>query len=122
MSKFADVLGTTPSNGESIQKHFAEIYRQIGTHFINNADRLGDNVVEGTSGIDIFISLEPNSTVSIDISQKEILVKQSLSAAATIGKLQVDSKFNRIMQPNVEQVIDSLKNKIEKSMEELTNE
>ena len=122
MSKITEVMGTTPSNGESIQKCFAEIYRQIGTYFINNADRLGNNVVEKTSGVDIFISLEPNSIVTIDISQKEILTKQGLSADATIGKLQVESGFNQFMQQNVEQVIDSLKNKIEKNMEELTNE
>lgn len=122
MSKIKDVMGTTPSNGESTQKHFAEIYRQIGIHFINNADRLGNNIVEGTSGVDILISLEPNSTVSIDISQKEVLVKQGLSADASIGKLQVAPGFNQCMRSNVDQVIDSISEKLTKTAEEITHE
>lgn len=119
MSKFEDVMGTTPGEGESTQKHFAEIYRQIGIHFINNADRLGNNVVDGTSGVDIFISLAPNSVISIDISQKEVLVKQGLSANATIGKLKVEHGFNQFMRPNVDQIVDSINEKLTKATEEI---
>lgn len=87
MVKALDVVSTNPEQSETAQEHFTEIFRQIGIHFIKNAERLGNNVVDGTSGVDIFISLEPNSIVSIDISQKEVLVKQCLAADVSVDRV-----------------------------------
>lgn len=114
MPKANDVVSTNPGQHDSTQNHFAEIYRQIGTYFINNADRLGNNVVDGTSGIDIFISLEPNSIVSIDILQKEVLVKQGLFADATIGKLQVEPELNWVFTNKVNGIGEIVKKNNEK--------
>ncbi|KOY81280.1 hypothetical protein ADM90_19285 [Lysinibacillus macroides] len=124
MPKVEDVMGTIPSNGESIQRHFAEIYRQIGIHFINNAERLGNSVFEGTSGVDIFISMDPNNVITIDISQKEILKKQGLTANATLGKLQVTPELKNLTlnRFNAEQTIEKIAEKLTEITEEITHE
>lgn len=95
MNKFSvsEAFTTLPKHGISTQTHFAEIYKQLGIYFINNAERLGKNIVDNTSGIEISIKLEPSSFVTIDISQKELLMKELLSADAAIEKLQVEPKF-----------------------------
>lgn len=74
--KISDVVDTVPEEGQTTQKHFTEVFRQIGLHFLNNADRLGSSIGEKVASVDIFINLEPDSIVTVDISQKEILVKR----------------------------------------------
>lgn len=84
------------------QDKFEEIYRNIGNYFINNAERLGKNVVDSTANVDVFIKLEPNSIVMIDISQSEILRKQEVSVFSDID-------VNHMVE-NMEKKLEELKN------------
>lgn len=84
------------------QDKFEEIYRNIGNYFINNAERLGKNVVDSTANVDVFIKLEPNSIVMIDISQSEILRKQEVSAFSNLD-------VNHLVE-NMEKKLEELKN------------
>ncbi|WP_312507538.1 hypothetical protein [Lysinibacillus sp.] len=92
--KTGDVLTT--------QDKFEEIFRNIGNYFINNAERLGKNVVDSTANVDVFIKLEPNSIVMIDISQSEILRRQEVSVFSNID-------VNHVVE-NMEKKLEELKN------------
>lgn len=93
------------SRKRCFQQQFTEIFKQIGLHFIENAERLGNAVGDNTSSIDIFVSLNPSELVTVDISHKECLVKRSGFKA-----MSVDVK------------VDGLVEKLKEKMEELTNE
>ncbi|WP_313150775.1 hypothetical protein [Lysinibacillus capsici] len=94
------------SDAVTTEDKFEEIYRNIGNHFINNAERLAKNVVDSTTNVDIFIKLEPNSVVTIDISQSEILRRQEVSV---------------FQNTDISDTIDRIVENMEKKMEELKN-
>lgn len=94
MEKVEQLVSTNLDSTVTPQEKFSEIFRQIGIHFINNAERLGNNATHMTSNIDVFISLEPNSVVYIDITQREPLAKQGLSENVVIGKLAIEPETN----------------------------
>lgn len=92
-----DVISTRPEKDQTTQEHFQEIFRQIGRYFINNAERLGGNVGDNPTSIDVFISLEPNSLVTIDISQKDLLVKQIQSISTMSVNVNVAEVAEKVM-------------------------
>ncbi|GAB0167451.1 hypothetical protein LSPCS325_08880 [Lysinibacillus sp. CTST325] len=63
-----------PKEGQSLNEHFAEIYKMIGKHFENQADIMAGDVNELTTQVTLTIYLNPNEYVTIDKTTNQIVI------------------------------------------------